>query len=151
MSDGRPLVAGEVDVSHKVINLVIRNLRAEIFRSDIFNEVSFVQDHCRVIRQHAPIRTVAQCEVGEKQVMVHDDDISLGGAITHARDEARIKVRTLLSRASFGAGIDMSPEGKVFRQVSQFRPITCLSCPGPMGDFFEIIHLFEAVENRRIA
>ena len=111
----------------------------------------FVQNHRRVIRQHAPVSAVTQGEIGKEQVMIHDDNVGLRGAVAHARDEAGIKVRTLLPRTGFRPRIDVAPERKILGQVRQLGAIAGLSSLRPVRYFFKVIHLIEAAEDRRVS
>ncbi len=110
-----------------------------------------VENHSRVIRQHASIGAVAQREIGKEEMMIDDDDVRLRRAVAHARNEARIKVGTLLAQTGLRARVDVSPEGKVLRQIRQLCAIPYLGSLDPMTDLFEIIHLIETVENRRVS
>ena len=105
------------DVVQQIINLIIRNSNAEVFRGYVFDLMRLVQDYRRVIRQHRAIRAVAQREVGKEQMMIYDDDVRIDCALPHLRDETRLKVRTLLPQTSVRARIDVPPERQALRQT----------------------------------
>src|ERR1051325_2587786 len=82
-------------------------------------------------------------------MMIHDDDVSIDRALAHARDEARIVVRTLLPETSIRTRIDVSPERQVLRQVREFSAIAGFCLRHPAKDFIKLIDLIQAFKNRR--
>ncbi len=98
------------DIANKIINLIIRDLGTKVFRRHIFDHVRLIENDRSVIRQHWAIITVTQSKVGKKQVVVDNYYVGFPRAVAHSRDEARIEVRALLSKASIRTSIDVPPE-----------------------------------------
>ena len=40
------------EIAHEIVNLIVRNLRSEVFGRDFFDEMRFVENHCRVFRKN---------------------------------------------------------------------------------------------------
>src|SRR4029079_12157873 len=103
-----------------------------------------VQNHRRVIRQHASVCAVAKGKVGEEEMMVNYDDVGLLRSISHPRDETGIEVGALLSEARLRACIDMAPEGERLRQVRQLGAVSCCRFSRPMRHLLEVVNLFQS-------
>ena len=86
--------------------------------------------------------------VGAQQVMIDDDDVGVGGALPHARDEAVVVARTLGADAVFGAGGDVVPERRVLRQILELGAVAGL---GARRDHSSIILIDWVSSKVRIA
>src|ERR1043165_1261856 len=82
-------------------------------------------------------------------MMINDDDVCFLRAISHARDEARIEVRTFLPETGFRASVDVTPERERLRKVRELGPIAGFTISRPVTDLVEVIDLVEAFEYRR--
>ncbi len=69
-----------------------------------------VEDHRRVFRQDAPEIILLERQIGEEEMMVHDDKIGVLRALVHRRHEAALKLRTFLARAGVSPGIQLRPQ-----------------------------------------
>src|SRR5256714_11204200 len=83
-------------------------------------------------------------------MMMEDDELRLGRALSHARDEARVEVRAFLAEAGLATRVYVTPEGEVFRQLHQLRAVAHLRLPGPVAHLVEVVHLVQAFEHGRI-
>src|ERR1043166_473324 len=128
-------------ISQQIVDLIGRDLDAEIFGCDIFNLMSFIQNYRRVIRQDRAVSAIAQSKVGKEKVMIHDHDIGIDSALPHAGQETGLEVRALLAEASVRARIDVPPEGKIFRKVRKFRPVARFGFRYPPKNFINLIAL----------
>ena len=76
---------------------------------------------------HEPLDGPDRTGIVEGGGGLDDDDVGLLRTIAHARDEARIVVRTLLTETRFGARVDVTPERERLRQVRQLSAVTDFS------------------------
>ena len=114
----------------------------------VFDFVGFVEHHGVVLGQNAAfVIFVFDRQVGEKQVVVDDDDVALGGPLVHQGDEAALEIGTLLAGAQVAARVHFGPRGGVFGQGLDFRAVAEFGGLLPFADDFEIGHLFQAGEH----
>src|SRR5258708_9961114 len=66
---------------------------------------------------------LAQRQVGEEEMMVHDDDVALRCPPVHLGDKAAVPLLALLPDAAIGACIQLGPELVVFRKLLQLCPV----------------------------
>src|SRR5690606_1625707 len=99
-----------VDVADEFVDLEIRDLKTEVIRGDIFYQMGLIEDHGAVIGNDAAVLVAADAKVGEKEMVVNDDDISGVGTCPHTGDEAGLEIGTLLPDADIAAGVDAMPE-----------------------------------------
>src|ERR1051325_732786 len=109
----------------------------------------FVEYDRGVVRQHRAIIAVAQTQVGEEEMVIDDDDVGFLRATAHARDEAGIVVRTLLSETRLRTRVDVSPERERLREIRQLGAIAGLAFTRPVTDLFEVIDFIESFEHGR--
>ncbi|PYP71813.1 MAG: hypothetical protein DMD41_11105 [Gemmatimonadetes bacterium] len=106
-------------------------------RGDVLEVMRFVQDQPAVGRQHGRLEPVvggeAHGEVGGEQVVIHHDDVGLGGAAARLEDEAALKVRAGEPRAQVRLGGDRVPHvGRGL--VGEIGETAVGGAPGPGGD-----------------
>src|SRR5262249_33798146 len=63
-----------VRVLHQIEYSVRRNRTAKIRSGDVFQFMGFIEYYRRIVRQHCAEVSAAQSQVGEKEMMVDDDD-----------------------------------------------------------------------------
>src|SRR5262249_17135193 len=141
--------ADRSQVAAKLLEAVIAHAHAEVLSDDIFDLMSLIENDGVIFGQDAAfIVFVLQRQIGEEEVMVHNDDVAFERALMHGGDEAALEIRTLLPGAEIAAGIDLSPGGPGFGQrfdvgaISEFRGFF------PSADDLEIGQLFQAREHR---
>ncbi len=101
-----------------------RDRHPEEARRDVFDLVRLVEDHGVVVRDHPRLGVLRSgCEVGEEQVMVHDEDPGLLGALLHRRDEALVEVAAATPHPGLGRAGDQGPHGRVVAQRWQVGAI----------------------------
>src|SRR5438445_112053 len=87
----------------------------EVASGNIFQFVRLVEDHNSGVGKDSGVGRalglLLDSEVGEKQMMIDDDDVTLGCAAAHLGDEALVPRTALLSSASVGAGVELVPQG----------------------------------------
>ena len=102
-----------------------RDVQAEELRRDILDLVGLVEDHDLVGRQHLRLGPLAaQREVGEVEVVVDDDELRVGGAAAHLRDEALLEERAARADARLGRRLHVAPERGVVREIGQVGAIS---------------------------
>src|SRR4029453_8717632 len=97
--------------------------------------MGLIEDHRSVIRQHRAIHSIAQIQISKEEMMIYHNDIRLLSAVSHAGDEARVKLRTLLAQATLGACVDVTPERERLWQTRKLSAITNLCFARPLNDF----------------
>src|SRR5690606_24484872 len=77
-----------VDVANEFVDLEIRYLEAEVIRGDIFYKMGLIEDDGAVIGNDAAVLVAPDAKVGEKEMVVDNDDIGGVGTCPHTGDEA---------------------------------------------------------------
>ena len=75
-------------VAREVFDAIVADGHAEVLRGDVLELVRFVQDRGGAVGDDLAVRALPHGGIREQQVVVDDDEIGLGGALAHARDEA---------------------------------------------------------------
>jgi len=113
--------------------------------------VGLVEDHGCGLGQNSGVGRASGValdgEVGEKQVVVDDDDVGFESFAPHLGDEAAAVIRTGGAEAGLGAGIELLPEGARLRQAGNLRAVTGFRGLLPLGDLTVLVDLFQAAEN----
>ena len=112
----------------------------------------FVEDDRANLRQNTRIRRVVGLlldrEIGEKQMVIDDDDVALHCPAVHFRDETFIPRAALLANASVGACVDLVPERAGLGQFREFRPVSGLRRFLPRGNCTIVLDLFQTAQHR---
>ena len=125
---------GAVDVARELLDAVVADGEAEILRRHVLELVRFVDDRVAAGGNHLAVRALPHRRVGAEQVVVDDDDVGLGGALAHARDEAVVVARALGAEAVFGGRRDVVPERQVLRQILELGAVAGLGLAAPLVD-----------------
>ena len=111
-------------VAAQFLKARIADGNSKVASRNVFQFVRFVENHGADFRQDSGIgRIFGQLldgEVGEKQMMVDDDDVALHRPSMHLGDEAFVPGAALLSQAGVGTGVELVPESAGFRKRCQF-------------------------------
>ncbi len=83
-------------------------------------------------------------------MVIHDDQIGLGGALVHGRDEAAIEFRTFRSGASVAPGVEALPQIRIVGQKIQLRAVARVRHFLPVADLMEPVQLVEALQLRLV-
>src|ERR1700733_9662310 len=105
----------------------------------------FVEDDSVVRRDGACIVTGSsgtEREIGEKQVMVDDDDLRVLGLTPHPRNEALLEVTARGADARLGRRADEPPRGRLFGHVGELGAIASLGLLRPRADTSEVPIVF---------
>ena len=117
--------------------------------------MGLVENHRAVLGQDTGVRRLLghklDGQIGEEQVVIHDDDVALDGAAVHLCDEAAVKLAALGAGAGLGAGIELVPEQAVFRQSGNLGPVAVGRGLFPFSNRAKLIDLFQAVQHRLLA
>ena len=117
----------KLHVTHQVIHPNVGSAHAEVAARHIFQFMSLVKDHRGCFRQNprigCPFGRLLDREIGEVQVMVHDDDVALGSGTPHLGDEAALKLFALRADAGIRTRIELRPELARLRDGRQFGAI----------------------------
>ena len=90
-------------------------------------------------------------EVGEKEVVVDDDDFGLERLASHAGDEAVFPIRAGLAETGVGAGVELVPEQGVFGDAGEFGAVAGGGRGLPCGDVVELLDFFQARQHGGVA
>ena len=90
-------------------------------------------------------------EVGEEEVVIDDDELGLERLAAHAGDEAALPVGAGLAEAGFAAGVQLGPERGGLGQCVDLGAVAGFGGLLPRGDRVELVDLFEAGEDGRVA
>ena len=66
----------------------------KIIAGDVLDFVRLVEHHRAVFGKHAAEIVLLEREVGEKKMVIHDDQVGFGGALVHGREETPVELRT---------------------------------------------------------
>ncbi len=117
--------------------------------------MGLVEDHRRRFRQHARIRRrlglLLDGQIGEEEMMVHDDHIAFERAPAHLGDEAPLIIGTALPQAGLAARIELGPHLARFGQRVDLGPVPGLGRLLPGRDLLKLVDLFQSVQNRLVA
>ena len=75
-------------VAHQVLDAVVADRQAEVLRRHVLELVRLVDHRVAAVGDHLAEGVLPHRRVGAEQVVVDDDDVGLGGALAHPRDEA---------------------------------------------------------------
>ena len=123
-----------VAVAHQLLDAVIAERDAEVVGRHILELVRLVHDEGRAARDHLAERAVPHRRIGAQQVVVHDHDVRLGGALAHLGHEAVVVARALRPQTRLGLGRDLAPERQILRQIPQLGAVAGGGGGGPLGD-----------------
>src|SRR5262249_40194477 len=89
---------------------IVGNLAAEIVARDVFHFMRFIENDGGIFGKDAAEVVLLEREVGEKEMVIHDDEVGVFGALVHRRDEALIELGALLAGAGVAASVEAHPE-----------------------------------------
>ena len=142
------------NIARQFVHPQVTDRNPEVAAGDIFQFVRLVENHRPALGKHAGVGRALgfelDGEVGEEQVVVHDDDVALGRVAAHLGDEAAVIVLAFLAETGIGPRIELVPESAGFGQFGEFGAIAGLRCFLPGGDGAEMLNLFQPAENRLI-
>ncbi len=152
VSDGGALEALEPErqfgIPRQLLHAVARDLEAEVLCGHVLDVVGLIEDQRGVIGQDTCELHLLQSQIGEKQVVIHDDDVRLGRPLVHPRNETPFELRAFLPRAQLPAGVNPGPEFARIRQFPEFRTVSGLGPFFPFADFRVLLYLFHSVQHR---
>ena len=118
-------------------------------RRHVLDFVGLVEDHGVILGEDAALVVRAsECEVGEEQVVVDDDDVAFLGALVHQGEEAALEVGALLPGAQLAARVELGPGRAVLGQLPDLGAVAEFGGLFPLADNLEIGDLFEAGKHR---
>ena len=101
-----------VGVAGQFFKAVIGNLAAEIIAGHVFNFVGFVENYGGIFRKDAAEVVLFQGQVGEKQMVIDDDEVGFLGALVHGGDETFVEVRRTSGRCRCRGGRRAASTGR---------------------------------------
>ncbi len=140
-------------VAHKIVDAIGAERAAEVLRRDVLELVGLVDDERRTERNHFSVFALPDRCIRAQQMVVDDDDVGLGGALAHARDETFVVAGTLGAEARVGLGGDLVPERKVLGQIAQLGAVARLRFLRPAvddGEQHAIARLDQSAGGRRV-
>ncbi len=134
-------------VAHHLLKSLVAEADAEVGAGRLFEFVCLVKDDSAGLRQDAGIGCAASdflldAEIGEEEMVVHDDDVALERLAPHLGDEALFEVGAGLSEAGLGAGVHLLPELAVLRRRIELNTVAGGGRLLPLDDLVELIDLF---------
>ena len=139
------VIGKAIGVADKLVDLEIRHLKTEIIGRDVFDQMGLVEDHGAVIRNDLAELVAADVEVGEKQVMVDDNDVGIFGPARIRVIKQDSKFGTFLADAGVRFCVDAAPERKIFGQIDKFAAVAGRGFPAPVADLVEIAFLLKPI------
>src|SRR5579862_7243146 len=135
-------------IARQLVEPVARNLTTEVIAGHILDLVRLVKHHRRIFRKDRPEIVLANCKVGKKERVVHNNQVRFLRPLVHRRDETVLKLRAFLSRAKIAARVNPVPKLGVVRQKSQFAAVARLRQLLPILDLREPVHFVDAFQHR---
>ena len=83
-------------------------------------------------------------------MVVDDNDVALGGATAHFRDEAAVELLALRADAAVGASIQLRPELAALGKIGEFGAVARLRRLVPIADDAKLVDLFQPAQDRLI-
>ena len=141
---------GVIGIARKLLEAEIGDLLAKVVAGDVFHFVGFVKHDGGIFRKDAAEIIFFQGQVGEKQVVVDDDQVRVFGALVHGGQETLLKFGALLAGAGVAPRIHARPQLGVVRQKGKFRAVAGFRQAGPVLDLPESVHFLHAAQNRLV-
>ena len=106
-------------IAPQILEPVAADGDAEILAGDILQLVRLVEHDRVILGQNAAGQLlILQRQIGEEEMVIDDDDVALGRALVHQRDEAALELLALLAGAQIAARVDLGPGGALSRAAS---------------------------------
>src|SRR5204863_4514443 len=86
-------------VARELLDAIRADAQAEVLCRDVLELMRLVEDRAAARGNYLAEVALADGGVGAQQMVVDDDDVSCGGALAHARDEAVVVARALGAQA----------------------------------------------------
>ena len=139
-----------LDVARQFFEAVVADLHAEMFPGDVLDFMSFVENDRLVVGDDRGVVVFPEREVGEKEVVVDDDDVGLGGPLVHQSDEAAVELFALLAGAELAAGVETVPDGAVLRQFLELGAVSGFGLLFPGADEPAVLDFDESGQGRAL-
>ncbi len=136
------------DVPRQIGELETAHAHAEILPGHVLDLVRLVEDHRRVIGNDSGEVLVPGRKIGEKQMVVDDNDVALVRPLPHLGQEASLELRAALSGAKVPPRVQLRPRRAVLGQRDDLRPVPRLCRLLPLPDHLEIGDLLQAAQHR---
>ncbi len=118
-------------ITDEVVHSVVADGNAEILRGHILQLMRLVYDRVGATGDDFAVCALPDGGIGAEEMMIDNDEIRLGGALPHARDETFAVSRTLGADAVFRARGNAGPERDVFGKLFEFCAIPGLGARSP--------------------
>src|SRR5689334_11693653 len=100
---------GFAGVVSKFVNPVIADVISEILRGNVFEFMSFVEDYGAVIRKNSRYVFSADVQVGEKEMMVDDDNVRFQCLLAHECQKTPVVVLAFGAKTLLATSVDSRP------------------------------------------
>jgi len=141
---------GVIGVACKLLEAEIGDLLAKVVAGDVFHLVGFVKHHGGILGKDTAEIILFQGQVGEKEVMVDDNQVRVFGALVHGGQETLLKFGALLAGAGVAARVNARPQFGVVRQKGEFRAVAGFREARPVLDLPESVHFLHAAQDRLV-
>ena len=139
------------DISAQLFKSAVTDRNTKIASSNIFELVTFIEDHGPGLGQNSSIGRVLGLlldrEIGKEQVMIDDDDVAFHRFAMHFGDEAAVPGAAFLPQTSVGAGVNFVPERAGFRERCEFGTVSSIRYLLPRGDSAVVLDLLQSAKH----
>ncbi len=122
---------GDDNVSGEVKQLAAGERLAEILAGDIRQLMGFVENNHLSLRDKLRKTALFDHHIGEKQVMVHHDDVGFHRLFTRFHDKAVFIERAVAAEAVIVGAGDERPDGGIFRHAPAGTDVAIHGFVGP--------------------
>ena len=136
-----------IGVPGQLFKAVIGNLAAEVIAGHVFDFVGFVENDGGIFRQDAAEIVLLESQVGEKQMVIDDDEVGFLGALVHGGDKALVEVVALLPGAGVSARVEARPQIGIVGKKGELAAIAGFGELRPLANLAESIDLFDAFQH----
>ena len=141
-------------IPRQIFHSQVAHRNAKVISCHVFQFMGFVENHRGSFRENPRVRRTVGLqfdgEVGEEQMMVHDDDVALQRPPVHLGDEAALPLAALLPDAGFRTCVQLVPEQADLGKLSQFGAIAGLCRLLPRGNRAILLNLIQPAQHRLI-
>ena len=135
-------------IARELLEAVARKLPAEVIARHVLDLVRFVEHDGGIFGQDRAEIVLADGEIGEKEMVVDDDQVRFMSPLVHRGDEAALEFRALLPGAEVAARVDAIPKLGVVGKERQLAAITRFGQLLPVAYLREPVDLVDSFQNR---
>ena len=143
---------GGFHIARQIIDAQVADCDSEIAGGYVFQLMRLVEDHGSNVWQNPGVRRsiglLFDGQIGEEQVVVHDDNVALGSPAMHFGNETAVVLAALLEKTGLRARVQLGPEHAALGKPRNFGAIPGFRVRLPIGNNPELVDLLKAIQNR---